>query len=132
MGPVTGFVTCLLVTVAFLAAAAWTGRLRRIRAHVFMVGCSLASLATAIVFALRVGEIYDLEAAGAITPIHLNLARLTTVVYLWPLVTGPLAAKGKVSARVHHAGAYVALGMTVAATVTGVMMLLGAEPIEPV
>ena len=78
------------------------------------------------------GEIYDLEAAGRITPIHLGLARLTTAAYLWPLITGPLAARGKVSRKAHHVGAYVALGLTVAATVTGVMMLMGAEPLHPV
>jgi len=130
MGPIGGFVTSLLVTVAFLVAAAWTGRLRRIRAHVALVSSSVASLAVAIYFALRVGEIYDLEAAGIITPIHLNLARVTTLAYLWPLITGPLAARGQVAPRVHHLGAYVALGLTVAATITGVMMLMGAEPLD--
>ena len=38
---------------------------------------------------------------------------------------------GKVSRKAHHVGAYVALGLMVAATVTGVMMLMGAEPIDP-
>ncbi len=131
MGPVAGFLTALLVTVAFLVGAALTGRLRRIRAHVAMVLGSVVSLGVAIYFALSVGEIYDLEAAGTITPIHLGLARLTTAAYLWPLITGPLAARGKVPRRAHHVGAYVALGLTVAATVTGVMMLMGAEPLDP-
>ena len=127
MGAEAGFLTALLTTVAFLAAAAVMGRKRRSRAHVAMVACAVTSLAVTIVFALRVGELYDLEAAGVITPIHLNLARVTTLVYLCPLATGPLAARGKVSPRVHHVGAYLALGMTLAATVTGVLMLLGAE-----
>ena len=129
MGPVTGFLTALLVTVAFLVGAAITGRLRRIKHHVALVACAVISLGIAIVFALRVGEVYDLEAAGVITPIHLNLARFTTVMYLWPLLTGPLAAMGKISPKVHRVGAYVALGLTLAATITGVLMLLGAEPI---
>jgi len=129
MGPVAGFIAALLVTVGFLVGAALTGRFRRIRAHVLMVVGSLASLSVAIYYALSVGEVYDLEAAGVITPIHLGLARLTTAAYLWPLITGPLAARGKVPRRVHHIGAYVALGLTVAATVTGVMMLMGAEPL---
>lgn len=127
MGAEAGFLTALLTTVAFLAAAAVMGRKRRIRAHVSLVVCAVTSLAVAITFALRVGELYDLEAAGVITPIHLNLARATTVTYLWPLATGPLAARGRVSPRLHRTGAYLALGMTLAATVTGVLMLLGAE-----
>lgn len=129
MGPVAGFIAALLVTVGFLVGAALTGRFRRIRAHVLMVLGSVVSLGVAIYYALSVGDVYDLEAAGVITPIHLGLARLTTASYLWPLVTGPLAARGKVPGRVHHIGAYVALGLTVAATVTGVMMLMGAEPL---
>ena len=78
MGPVAGFIAALLVTVGFLVGAALTGRFRRIRAHVLMVVGSLASLSVAIYYALSVGEVYDLEAAGVITPIHLGLARLTT------------------------------------------------------
>lgn len=127
MGPEIGFLTALLVTVAFLGGAAVTGRRRQIKAHVGFVGLSVASLAVAIVFAIRLGEYYDLEAAGRITPIHLTLARVTTLVYLWPLVTGPLAARGKIAPRIHRAGAWTALLLTVAATVTGVLMLMGAE-----
>ena len=98
-----------------------------IRAHVRFVLLAVTGLAVAIVFALRVGELYDLEAAGRITPIHLGLARFTTFLYLWPLTTGPLAHFGKVPRSVHRLGAWLALLSTLAATVTGVMMLLGAE-----
>jgi hypothetical protein len=130
MDPVSAFLTALVTTVVFLASAAVMGRRRRIKPHVLLVGCAVLSLGVAIVFALRVGELYDLEAAGAITPIHLNLARITTATYLWPLATGPLAAKGKVSPRVHRTGAYVAITLTLAATVTGALMLMGAEPLD--
>ncbi|MEE2940735.1 MAG: hypothetical protein VX460_10155 [Planctomycetota bacterium] len=125
--PEAGFLTALLATVGFLLGAAITGRRRRIGAHVRFVLAAVAGLGVAIWFALALGELYDLEAAGDITPIHLGLARITTAVYLWPLLTGPLAYKGRIPARVHRAGAWLALLMTVAATVTGVMMLLGAE-----
>ncbi|MEM9799744.1 MAG: hypothetical protein AAGA20_05410 [Planctomycetota bacterium] len=127
MTPEAGFLTALLTTVALLVGAAVMGRSRRIRAHVAFVVCAVASLAVAIACALRLGQLYDLEAAGVITPIHLTIARITTLIYLWPLVTGPLAARGRVPKRVHHAGAYLALGMTLLATATGVLMLLGAE-----
>lgn len=127
MDPVAAFLGALLTTVAFLLGAAVMGRKRLIKQHVVLVACAVTSLAVAIVFALRVGEVYDLEKAGVITPIHLNLARFTTAMYLWPLITGPLAAKGKVAPRVHRIGAYTALGLTIAATVTGVLMLMGAE-----
>ncbi len=127
MGTEAGFLTALLATVVFLGLAAVKGHQRQIRTHIALVGCALASLVVTIVFALRVGELYDLEAAGVITPIHLMIARVTTVVFLWPLITGPLLLRGWIKPRLHRIGAYLALGMTIAATVTGVMMLMGAE-----
>lgn len=131
MSPEYGFLGALLVTVALLTGAAFTGRARKIRAHVSFVLAAVSSLAVAIFFALEVGELYDLEKAGRITPIHLTLARITTVAYLWPLLTGPLAARGKIRPRIHRAGAWLALVLTLAATVTGVMMLAGAERLVP-
>ena len=125
--PEAGFLTALLATVGFLVAAAIAGKRRRIRTHVRFVLAAVAGLGVAIWFALALGELYDLEAAGDITPIHLGLARITTAVYLWPLLTGPLVHKGRIPAGVHRTGAWLALVLTVAATVTGVMMLLGAE-----
>ena len=127
MSPVYGFVGALLATVALLVGVALTGRMRKIRAHIGFVVCAVTSLGVAIYFAIRVGEVYDVEAAGRITPIHLTLARITTAAYLWPLLTGPLAARGKVRPIVHRSGAWAALVLTVAATVTGIMMLAGAE-----
>lgn len=125
--PEAGFLTALLVTVGFLLGAAVTGRARRIRAHVRFVMGAVAGLGVAIWFALALGELYDLEAAGRITPIHLTLARVTTATYLWPLITGPLAYKGRIPTGIHRTGAWLALVMTLASTATGVMMLMGAE-----
>ena len=129
MSPEYGFLGALLTTVALLLGAVFTGRARRIRAHVGFVSAAVMCLAIAIFFALKVGELYDLEKAGRITPIHLTLARITTVSFLWPLLTGPLAARGKINPTLHKTGAYLALVLTLAATITGVMMLAGAERI---
>ena len=71
--PEAGFLTALLATVGFLVGAAITGRRRRIGAHVRFVLAAVAGLGVAIWFALALGELYDLEAAGDITPIHLGL-----------------------------------------------------------
>lgn len=126
MSPEVAFLSLLGTTVACLGLAAWNGIRRRIRVHLVWVACSLASLVAAIVFALRVGERYDLAAAGAITPVHLTLARIATASYLGPLVTGPLVLKGRLRGRVHHRLAWLAFGLTVAATLTGAWMLLAA------
>lgn len=128
-GPEIGFLVALLTTVALLVGAAITGRLRRMGQHVTFVGLAVASLGAAIYFAVKTGPLYDLEAAGWITPVHLTIAKVTTALYLWPLITGPLAYKGRVPRRVHRAGAWCALGMTVVATVTGVWMLAEAPRI---
>jgi hypothetical protein len=125
--PEYGFLGSLMGTVVMLAGAAFTGRARRIRAHVGFVAAAVTGLAIAIYFALQVGQLYDLEKAGMITPIHLTLARVTTASFLWPLLTGPLAARKMVSPRVHRLGAWIALILTLASTVTGMMMLYGAE-----
>jgi hypothetical protein len=124
--PEAAFLGLLGATVGFLALAAWNGRKRRIPLHLVFVACSLASLVVAIVFALRVGERYDLAAAGLITPVHLTLARVATASYLGPLVTGPLVLAGRLRGPVHHRLAWLAFGLTVAATITGAWMLLAA------
>jgi len=129
MTPEAGFLAALLVTVGFLLGAAITGRKRIIRIHVRFVAGAVLSLGVAIFFALKVGERYDLEAAGWITPFHKALAKITTATYLWPLITGPLARSGKVRPSVHRLGAWLALGLTVASTVTGIIMLARATPL---
>lgn len=127
MGPEVGFVTGLATTVGMLIGAAITGRKRRISAHVKFAGAAVLSLTISIYFAIELGKVYDVSSAGRITPIHLGLAKFTTAMYLWPLITGPLAHRGKIPKRVHRIGAWFALFLTVAATVTGVIMLANSD-----
>lgn len=126
-GPEIGFLASLLGTVVMLLCAAVAGRRRRIGVHVSFVAGAVLGLGTAVYFALKTGELYDLESAGMITPIHLTIARVTTLLYLWPLVTGPLVWAGRISPRLHRAGAWTVLALTLAATATGVAMLWSAE-----
>lgn len=127
MNPEIGFVAALATTVALLVGGAVTGRRRIMRLHIPFVLSAVASLGVAIWFALKVGTLYDLEAAGRITPIHLGLAKVTTLLYVWPLSTGPLAYRGKIPLWIHRAGAWTALILTVVATITGIWMLALAE-----
>lgn len=129
MTPVTGFFVLLLLTVAALGVVVYTGLRRMRRLHVPMVLLALALLGGAIVYALRVGEIYDLEAAGAITPIHLNLARITTVCYLLPAITGVLTWRNERWRKLHGRLAWTIVALTIITTITGAMMLMGAERI---
>ncbi|MEZ6016265.1 MAG: hypothetical protein R3F49_14190 [Planctomycetota bacterium] len=129
MNPEVAFLGLLCATVGFLGLAAWTGRQRRIRPHLVCVACAILGLGGAISFALQVGERYDLAAAGLITPVHLTLARVATATYLGPLITGPLVLAGRLRGRWHHRLAWLAFGLTIAATVTGAWMLLAAPRI---
>ena len=127
MDATTGFLSLLALTVALLGAVTWTGFTARLGLHLALVAATFASLAGAIFFALRLGELYDLESAGAITPIHLTLAKVATAAYLLPLVTGVQTLLDRSRRRRHKLAAFVALGLTLASTVTGAWMLLAAE-----
>lgn len=129
MSPLAGFVLFLLLTVGLLLAVVLTGRAARRRAHVTLVLSTLASLATTIVFAERLGELYDLRAAGAITPIHLALAKATTVAYLLPLVTGVWTTRRPRMLVWHRRCAYLVVALTLACAVTGTWMLLASDPL---
>lgn len=127
MSPLGGFIGCLSLTVALLVGVTLTGRAARRRAHVTLVICALASLGVTIYFAEELGEHYDLEAAGRITPVHLALAKVTTLAYLLPLVTGYLTTRRAELLRWHRPCAYLVLCLTLLTAVTGTWMLLAAE-----
>ena len=73
---------------------------------------ALVSLGVTIVFAKRLGELYDLESAGWITPVHLTLAKLTTAAYLLPITTGILTLRNRRHKRLHFRCAMAVLAMT--------------------
>jgi len=80
-----------------------------------------------IFYAEKLGELYDLAKAGWITPVHLALAKLTTLLYLAPVVTGVMTIRNAVHRPKHRAAAYLVLGMTVLTAGTGSWMILAAE-----
>lgn len=131
MSPDLGFPLFLLTTVALLIGAIVTG-LRAKRSmvpHLSFVGSAVASLCLAIYFAVRLGELYDLEPAEPITGLHMGIAKVATISYLGPLITGILALRQRTPKRkrVHLVFALAAVVLTVAATVTGAWMLYLAE-----
>ena len=122
-----GFVAFLALTLLLLAAVVWTGLRARRRLHLSFVASTLAALGVTIYLAVKMGEHYDLESAGLITPVHLWLAKLTTLAYLAPLATGALTIRDTTWRTRHRLCAFVVLTMTVATAVTGTWMLLAAE-----
>jgi hypothetical protein len=129
LSALAGFVTCLAATLVFLGSAVATGLRARRKLHIASVACAVAMLATTIHYALKLGAIYDLAAAGAITPIHLTLARVTTACYLLPIATGLRTIFVPATRRLHRKMAFFVLSMTVLTAITGTIMLLSSPPI---
>src|SRR5262245_51847778 len=122
-----GFVLFLALTLVLLVAVVWTGLRALRRVHIPCVAATLASLGTTIVFAERMGDHYDLAAAGLITPVHLWLAKATTLAYPAPLATGVLTLRDARWRPRHRVCAFVVLALTVATACTGTWMLLAAQ-----
>lgn len=127
MSPERGFVGFLLLTLALLAAVVSTGLRARRRWHLSFVGATVVALGITIFFAERMGHHYDLASAGRITPVHLWLAKLTTLAYLGPVVTGWRTLRDPTWRPRHRKVAFAVLTLTVATAVTGTWMLLAAE-----
>ena len=122
-----GFVLALLSTPGLLGLVVATGLRARRRLHLTFVASAVAALAITIVCAVRMGKHYDLAAAGWITPVHLWLAKLTTLAYLAPVVTGVLTIRDQTWRPKHRVCAFLVLALTVATAITGTWMLLAAE-----
>ena len=127
MSAEAGFVAFLALTLVLLGSVVATGLRARRRAHLTLVALTVLALGTTIFFAEKMGKHYDLASAGAITPVHLTLAKLTTLAYLAPLFTGLRTLKDATWRPRHRACAFTVLGMTVATAITGTWMLLAAQ-----
>ena len=123
MRPDLGFPLAFGATLLLLTAVVYTGIRRRLGLHLPLVGLALASLGTAIYFAVKLGELYDLEAAGPITGAHLFIAKLTTVLYLLPLGTGVMTLRNRNRRRLHFIAAMTVLSLTLLTATSGILML---------
>ena len=125
------FCTAVGSTVGFLVAVVVTGLRGKITVHIPCVAATLVSLTFAIVFVLKLGKLYDFSAVGAIYPIHMTIAKIATVSYLLPIITGIRTLKSRANRKLHFRAAMLVLVLTATASVTGTLMLLWAQPITP-
>lgn len=124
-----GFFFFLGLTVVLLLLVAWTGHKHLRRPHVFLVISSMSSLGVAIYYAIQLGKEYDLESAGWITPVHLKMARVATMLYVVPISLGILTWRRPRWRRLHGMMGLVVIVLTVLTAVTGAIMLYLSEPI---
>lgn len=127
MSPEKTFVVAFAATLALLGAVTWTGMRARRRAHLVFVVLTVSALAWTIRCALDLGKVYDLASAGVITPIHLTLAKINTVAFLVPVVTGVRAWFVPAGIRLHKKVAWAVLALTVVCAITGTIMILSAD-----
>ena len=131
MSPSQGFLGFFLLTLILLSLVVLTGRAGRVRIHIPLVVASFASLFASIRYAVRLGEVLDLQSAGPITPIHLALAKIATASYALPVVTGLFTLRNRTWRRAHFVCAMIALSLTVLAAATGTLMWLLSETAVP-
>lgn len=130
MSPTTGFVSFLALTLVLLAATVATGLVGMRRVHLGMVAGALASLGVTVYFAEQLGDRYDLESAGWITPVHLTLAKVTTASYLLPVLSGIRLWRHERARSWHRALAFTVLALTVVTAASGTAMILRADPVR--
>jgi len=121
-----GFFLFLALTLAFLAGAVSSGLRAKRRVHLLCVAGAVACLAVSINRALAVGELYDLDAAGWITPVHLWMAKVATASYVLPVVSGVRTIYHPPTRKLHRKIAFLVLSLTVLTTITGTWMLLAS------
>lgn len=122
-----GFVLFLLLTLGCLAGAVSSGLRAKRRVHLTCVAGAVACLGVTIHFALGVGKLYDLAAAGWITPVHLWMAKVATASYLLPVASGLRTIYHPPTRKLHRKIAFLVLSLTVLTAITGTWMLLAAR-----
>jgi len=130
MSPAVGLLAFLVLTLLLLGGVVVTGRCERRLAHAVLSALAMASLAAAIAFAVKLGERFDLDAAGLIRRVHDVVAKTAVPAFAPAFATGFWAlGRSERALRWHRITSYIALGLTVAAAVTGTWMILAAEPL---
>lgn len=127
MTELSWFCTAVGFTVAFLTAVVVTGLRGLITVHIPCVIATFVSLTLAIVYALKLGKVYDLESTGVIFGVHMAIAKVAAASYVLPVYTGIRTLFKSTHRRAHFWSAMLVLALTAAASITGTWMLLLAD-----
>jgi hypothetical protein len=129
LDPAVGFPLFLVVTVLLLGGVVLSGVRAKLHVHLPLVALAVVSLGVTIWFAEKLGELYDLDSAGAITPIHLAIAKTTTLAYLLPVASGIATLRNRRHRRLHFWLAMLVLALTLVTAATGAAMVLMSRPL---
>ena len=129
LSTLTGFLTFLGITLALLTGVVVTGFRAQRRIHLPLVALAVVCLGITIYYAEQLGHSYDLEAAGLIYPVHITIAKIATVSYLLPIVTGVATLRDPRRRPLHRKVAFLVLFLTVLTAGTGTAMVLLATPL---
>lgn len=121
----TLFFVALGVTVCFLVGTLTFGYLRRVRAHIALVGLFLCSFLVTVAGAEMLGRHYAFPQPAL--GVHLTLAIATSAGTLFPLATGVLRWREQGTLRRHRIAVYGWLVGIVATLGTGIWMLAVGE-----
>lgn len=130
MSPIAGFLTFLILTLAGLGGVFWTGLHQQRRRHIPLVFVTVVFLGLAIFYAERLGQGLDLKKAGWIYPVHLALAKTTTVAYLAPILSGFATLRNPGRRGLHGKLAWTVLVLTVLTALTGTWLVLASPPLS--
>lgn len=130
MSPPAAFAIAFLVTGALLGVVAWSGMRARRRVHVPAVVLAYASLFVTIWLAYALGHTIDLASAGAITPVHLFLARAATLALVVASAMGLRTVFAPKARGTHKRLAWIALSIVALAAITGIVMVSLADPVQ--
>jgi hypothetical protein len=126
MSAAAAFFTALFLTVALMLASLWTGLRRLRRQHLWLGPLTIASLAMAVVLAIRLGRSYTF-APGPMA-IHRVFAVLAGLLGLVVAATGLLLLRRPALRAWHRRCALTFAVAAVCATVTGLWIWSGATP----
>jgi hypothetical protein len=126
MSAAAAFFTALFLTVALMLASLWTGLRRLRRLHLWFGPLTIASLAVAVVFAVRLGRSYAF-APGPMA-VHRVFAVLAGLLGVLLAATGLLLLRRPALRAWHRRCALTFAAAAICATATGLWIWSGAVP----
>jgi hypothetical protein len=120
------FLAAYAFTGVALFSGMWAGHKSRVKTHLLLIGLFLVGFAVTIYFADATGRHFTFDAQRL--AVHMPCAYTATLATLLPVITGFRKWRGSGSLFAHRAAIGLFMVPFVAASVTGILMLLTRAP----